>query len=311
MHPLQKTYRAPANQDRGRVFARCAFTLVELLVVIGIISVLISILLPTLAGARKNAQKVQCLSNLRQIGMAFQTYAADNKGSYPVASAWNVMGKVGTQRLGGSPYYDDQNGSTGWVGDRNISTSAYNDGIRPLNKYLVNKEVVHCPADSGDPRGDVASIGYQVSCYDSYGTSYFVQWQESFFGVRYVTADPSNPFSIKYVDPPLPHTPMKSGQFKNASRKIIASDWNWSKNRHIDEPTTMWHHKFVKNSIPGVNAQRYMNIVFADGHAEDFAFPLWYESLNDGGTDAPASVPGQTQTPGGLKNVPDPNREFW
>ena len=57
-----------------------AFTLVELLVVIGIIAVMLSILLPTLAGARQRAQSVQCLSNLRQIGQTAIIYANENKG---------------------------------------------------------------------------------------------------------------------------------------------------------------------------------------------------------------------------------------
>jgi prepilin-type N-terminal cleavage/methylation domain-containing protein len=61
------------------------FTLVELLVVIGIIAVLVSMLLPGLNKARTAAQQVSCMSNLRQIGFGFLQYANDNRGLYPVA----------------------------------------------------------------------------------------------------------------------------------------------------------------------------------------------------------------------------------
>ena len=58
---------------------RCAFTLVELLVVIGIIALLISVLLPALNAARSQAKAVGCLSNVHQISMAGQMYANDFK----------------------------------------------------------------------------------------------------------------------------------------------------------------------------------------------------------------------------------------
>ena len=61
---------------------RKAFTLIELLVVISIIALLIAILLPALGAARQSARDVQCISRVRQLAIAFTTYAADNKSDF-------------------------------------------------------------------------------------------------------------------------------------------------------------------------------------------------------------------------------------
>ena len=68
---------------------RPGFTLVELLVVIGIIALLISILLPSLNRAREQANATKCLNNMRQVGIAFMMYAGENKGLFPMGSRWD------------------------------------------------------------------------------------------------------------------------------------------------------------------------------------------------------------------------------
>src|SRR5262249_14719735 len=75
-------YGRSPNMRRER---RRGFTLVELLVVIGIIAILIGVLLPALAKARESGNTVKCAANLRSIGQGLALYVAENKQTFPAA----------------------------------------------------------------------------------------------------------------------------------------------------------------------------------------------------------------------------------
>src|SRR5438128_1505215 len=82
-----------------------AFTLVELLVVIGIIAVLIGILLPAVNKARQQAVAVQCASNLRQIAIGWRSYAEANKGLSVPARMPLIRGTRNLYDIGQGPTY--------------------------------------------------------------------------------------------------------------------------------------------------------------------------------------------------------------
>src|SRR5262245_48363755 len=137
------------DASRRTIATSGGFTLVELLVVIAIIAILVAILLPALTRARQQALVVQCLSNVRQIGLGMVMYAGENKGWYPPESmSWLMT----------APAYginSDARHLTSYLFGDLYTTPALTRG-----RYVVSRKIFYCPSDTehGEVTFDIVSM---------------------------------------------------------------------------------------------------------------------------------------------------------
>ena len=172
LEPEYKSKLAPLMKNMRRQNA--AFTLIELLVVIAIIAILAAFSLPALARTRSQAQRIACSNNLKQVGVAFRTWAIDHNGNMPMRVAGG----------GTTPAANDAGGASGAIGSANDAKYTYLI-FRCMSNELSTPKILFCPAEmDGSAKYAASSFASsiqantttQIPFASNTNISYFVGW---------------------------------------------------------------------------------------------------------------------------------------
>lgn len=226
-----------------RSFCRlAAFTLIELLVVIAIIAILAALLLPTLARAKQKAITAKCLSNHKQMTLAWIMYASDNSG---------VL--VENNPLGTPPY---TNGQAWILGNMQVlpdMTNLADISNGKLYPYSISASIYKCPADTKPYQINGTGPGYNRT------RSYSISGQMN-------SADPMYPvFPCNVKETDIIHPPPSKAFVFIDEAACSIDDGYYAIRVDLHEWQNLvaaWH-------------QNGDNLSFADGHAEHWP---WYDS---------------------------------
>ena len=244
------------------------FTLVELLVVIGIIALLISILLPSLNRARETANRVKCSSNLRQVGQAILLYSNENKGNYP-RTIYNPTGSGNNIALNASD--DDTNGVVAANSFRDPFLKTGGSGPAPLDNDVnqamfllirtqdITPEVFVCPSSNAEKDTYGGSLAPGSGATAQNKTS-FSSWQKN--------------LSYSYVNPYPNSVGVTNGYKLNTTvgaEFAVAADVNPGVSNQYDvkAPTNETSSQKIMQKANSPNHQGAgQSVLFGDGHVD-------------------------------------------
>ena len=256
-----------ASPLRNIGFARRAFTLIELLVVIAIIAILASLLLPVLSQAKEKALRIRCLSNHKQLGLAWGLYATDHERMAP-AETWAAGTNAQFMTL------NDPSRPDNWDVE---SFATRGELMGSLGKAF---EVLRCPADRSMARRPPSVRVPRIRSYSLNAWMNGSGWASSGPGWKICRketelTDPGPSSVWVFIDE---HPGSIHGQEFYVNMRGFAE----GKPEHLV-------------SIPGSHHTRGANLGFADGHAD---YRRWKDSRTLPPVRLDADTPLNVATPG-------------